>query len=284
MSISGVTLVRDPRGLDFPITAAIRSVLPLVDEMIVNVGRIGDDTARVLAREFPDHPVRIVERSWDLNRGGSVLADETQYAVEQASGEWVVYVQADEVLHEDSIAPFREALGRWQSEPLVEGLLVDFVHHYQSPGLVATARHWYRREVRAFKTGVGVRSYHEAQGFRVGPEKRRVRARHSGAVYHHYGWCRPATALQRKRESDRALYHGLGPPLPQVELPWEYGLRRFEGTHPEVIRSWLQERDGSQAALGRRRWSPRQLRLWGSDLWERVTGRRVWEYRNYVEV
>src|SRR6185295_15975128 len=117
------------------------------------------------------------ERQWPDTMGGVMLAAETQAALDRAQGDWVIYIQADEVLHEDGIEPIRRAMRDCLNDRRVEGLLVRFVHHYGDPGMVATARNWYRREVRVVRLGTGVVSHHEAQGFRVAPTHRRVRAR-----------------------------------------------------------------------------------------------------------
>ena len=38
MRITGVSLVKDAVRLDFPLLESLRSILPLCDELIVNVG------------------------------------------------------------------------------------------------------------------------------------------------------------------------------------------------------------------------------------------------------
>src|SRR2546430_10386458 len=96
-------------------------------------------------------------------------------------GAWGVYIQADEVLHEAGAATLRERLREWDGDARVEGLLVDYHHFFGDFDTIATDRHWYRREVRAVRLGRDIRSYQDAQGFRVGREERRVRARATGA-------------------------------------------------------------------------------------------------------
>ena len=64
------------------------------------------------------------------------------------------------------------------------------------------------------------------------------------------------------------------------------GLRRFTGRHPEAAAQWVAERDRAPGGSGI---SPRRLRLgdvrfYLSDWIERLTGARVFEYRNYVLV
>ena len=280
MRVVGFTIVSGAERLEFPIVEAIRSVLPLTDEFIVNVDSGADRTASRIA-EIHDARVRLVERSWDFALGGAVLARETQAALDLADGDWAVYVQADEVLHESGVAPLHKAIRDAQDDPRVEGLLVRFVHHYGGPGTIATGRHWYWREVRAVRLGCGITSHHEAQGFRVC--RRRIRARETPAVYHHYGWSRPAAALAEKGLVDHRIY-GRRVPASPTTLPWEFGLRPLAGHHPAVMRDWIAARGGTFAPIRARRWTGKQLRNAASAVVERWTGVRVWEYRNYVLV
>lgn len=280
MRVAAVCLVRNATLLDFPVEAAIASVRPLADVVVVNAGLSADDTVERLKREFAGDPaVRLLVRAWDDGRGGAMLADETNAALDcVADCHWAVYVQADEVLHEETIEPMRLSMQAALGDPAIDGLLVDFVHHYGDPDTIATSRLWYRREVRVIRPGRGVCSHHHAQGFRR--EGRRLRASPSLGRYHHYGWVRPVAALTQKLALDRTIYGSAAAVAPH-ELPWEFGLRPFDGTHPRAVGEWLAARSGTHASIGRPRWTARQLRLAASHAAERALGRRIFEYRNY---
>src|SRR5205807_2180649 len=166
-------LLRDPpilildeatSTLDYPIVPAIRSILELCDEVVVNVGKSDDDTRDVVAA-LGDPRIRILDSAWDFSRGSGALSHETNRAMAACRGEWGVYIQADEVLHETGAAALREKIRDWNGEARVEGLLVDYHHFYGDFDTIATDRHWYRREVRAIRLDRGIRSYRDAQGF-----------------------------------------------------------------------------------------------------------------------
>ena len=72
VKISGFTIVRNAIKLDFPVEASIRSILPICDEVVVNVGRSDDDTL-ALIRSIGDPKIRIIETEWDMSGGNSVL-------------------------------------------------------------------------------------------------------------------------------------------------------------------------------------------------------------------
>lgn len=286
MRVVGCSLVSNALKLDFPILEALGSILPLCDELIVNVGP-SDDGTLDLVRGFGDPRLRVIEGRWDQSQGSAMLAVETARALEQARGEWAIYIQADEILHEDGVEPLRSALAQAAGDTRVEGLLVDFVHFYGTPDWVGSSRSWYRREVRAVRLGAGLRSRGDAQGFRVGDEGRRVRARPSGAAYYHYGWARPLDALRLKQVTDDQLYHGgTGKRVPLGErLPADVGLRRFAGRHPACMEPWIASRRGRMSpGFGPRRWDARRLSLMATLAVERLTGWRPFEYKNYVEV
>jgi len=285
MRVSGFSLVANAVRLDFPVREALRSILPLCDELVVNVGPPEDGTLDLIA-DMAEPRIRVIRGDWDGGRGGAVLARETQRALDQVRGDWAIYIQADEVLHEDGLVPLRAAMAAARPDPRVEGLLVDFRHFYGSTDWLGRGRAWYRREVRVVRPGIGIRSFEAAQGFRAGPSARRVRARRSGAAYFHYGWARPAAALAAKGEADNALYYGGVPRrAPMAQLPWDVGLSRFPGRHPAVMEEWITaRRDRMTDRFAPRRWDGRRLALLASLGVERLTGWRPFEYRNYVEV
>jgi hypothetical protein len=288
--VSGFTIVRNAVKLDYPIVPAIRSILDICDEVVVNVGR-SDDETRDLVAGIGDPRVRILDSVWDFARGGGTLAFETNRVMAACAGTWGVYIQADEVLHESGATLIRERMCQCDGEPRVEGLLVDYLHFYGDFDTVATDRHWYRREVRVVRLGGDVHSYQDAQGFRVGAGERRVRARATGARMFHYGWARPQESVREKLVASQEIFteavDRLGRRVARGgELNWTPLLRRFAGGHPRAAQSWIAARRAAWAGstVGPRRLRPAHLRLYLSDWIERLTGRRPFEYRNYVEV
>ena len=281
--ISGFTIVRNAIKLDFPLEASIRSILPICDEVVVNVGRSEDDTLE-LVRSIADPKIRIIETEWDLSRRNRMLGDETLRAMRECRHPWGVYIQADEVLHERGAAELQETIGRVDPDTRVEGLLVRYLHFYGSLETIATHRRWYRREVRAVRLDPArdIRPYQGAQGFRVGPEHWKIRARLTGAEMFHYGWARPAWALREKREVGRTMYPWRDASGERPLLPWIPGMKRFTGTHPAAAREWVAARvTDPERTVAPWKFDYRHLRYYVSGLIERTTGMRVFEFRNY---
>ncbi len=282
MTISGFTIVRNAIELDFPVVESIRSILPLCDEMIVNVGRSTDETL-ALIHSIGDPKIRIIETEWNLADGSSVLRDETLRAMRACRHPWGLYIQADEVLHERGAGVLRDAIAT--AGPAVEGIVVKYRHLFGSPATEAVNRRWYRREVRAVRLDprYEIHPYRDAQGFRVGPANRRVKARLADAEMFHYGYTRSAAALRGRRTIDRSLY----PDRPDYDfdravLRWFPGIRPFTGTHPAVARRWVEQHavdPERRITEPNFRWD--HVRFHVSDAVERLTGVRMFEFRNY---
>jgi hypothetical protein len=286
--LSGFTIVRNAVKLDYPIVPAIRSVLAVCDEVVVNVGRSDDDT-RDLVASIGDPRIRILDSEWDFSKRNFVLSIETRRAMDACHGSWGLYIQADEVLNEEGALALGAKVREWDADGRVEGLVVRYLHFYGGFDTIATSRRWYRREVRCIRLGRDIRPYQGAQGFRVGPEYRKIRARLTDAVMFHYGWARPARAIREKYEASKTIYpwsrERSAREQQRGHLEWIPLLRPFAGAHPRVAREWVAARGHDpERTIGPRRFKPEHLRFYVSDWIERVTGARPFEFRNYVLV
>jgi hypothetical protein len=247
------------------------------------VGRSDDDTLE-LVRSISDPKIRILETEWDMSRRNAVLGIETLRAMRACSHPWGVYIQADEVLHERGAEELAAAIQHHDADIRVEGLLVRYLHFYGGFDSIATHRRWYRREVRAVRLApeLYIRPFEGAQGFRVGPDLRKIRARLTGAEMFHYGWARPAQALREKRDLGRTMYPWRNADTSLPLLAWIPGIQRFQGSHPRVAQPWIEaRRQDPERVIEPRRFRWRFLRYYVSSIVERLTGVRVFEFRNY---
>jgi glycosyltransferase involved in cell wall biosynthesis len=241
MKISGFTFIRNGVTLGYPFVPAIRSILPLCDEVIVNVPRSTDDTL-AMVKAIGDPKIRVIETEWDesLRKNGLALSHHTNLALEQCAGDWCVYIQGDEVLHENTLPAMRDAMVRELNNPQVQGLLVDYVHFYGSYQTYASSFGWYQREVRVVRRDANIRSRGDAQGFRtIANEKLRVKI--SGGKYHHYGHALPPQLAQRKLRNLSKLWHDDSAvekicDRPETFYEDDQRVKNFIGTHPQVMR------------------------------------------------
>jgi len=251
LKVSGFTFIRNAVLLDYPIVAAIQSILPLCDEVVVAVGNSTDDTLGLIQNIDPK--VRIIQTTWDdsLRQNGRVLAVETDKALAaiNPAADWAIYIQGDEVLHEADHPNILKAMTRYQHDQDVDGLLFDYLHFYGSYDYIGVSNNWYKKEIRIIKPGRGIFSFRDAQGFRKAPDQKlKVAAAHA-SVYH-YGWVKDPQAMQRKQESFHKLWHDdawLEKNI-KVATAFDYEdhiheLARFEGTHPQWIAARIAERN-----------------------------------------
>lgn len=292
MGVSGFTFVRHGIRLGYPFRESIRSLLPVCDEVVVNVGDGRDDDgtlAAVRAMAEADARIRIVESVWDPEKrsGGRILAEQTDIALDACGQDLALYLQADEVLHEDDAPAIRAGFAAMAADPAIEGLLLSWRHFYGSYHTVGTGRRWYRREVRGVRRSTGVRSWKDAQGFRI--DGRKLRVLEVSARVFHYGWVRPPR-LMRERKIDFEHWWSADKVKPVV-VPedWDYDprirVRPYEGTHPAVMADWIAGQDWPFEPDTRvLPWLRSQPREAISAAIERLTGWRPGEYRNYIRV
>ena len=291
MQVSGFTFVRNAIKYAYPVVESIRSILPLVDEYVVCIGRSEDET-EALIRSIGSPKIRILPSVWDesLREGGRVLAVETDKALRAVSphSDWCFYLQADEVVHEKYLEGLQRDMALYLENPAVEGLLFHYEHFYGSYRLVGDSRRWYSREVRIVRNDADIHSYKDAQGFRKGDRKLRVKA--VDAYIYHYGWVKDPSAQEKKLQYFPSLWRddkgmeewrqSLPKTADEVLKQNIDSLAPFEGTHPAVMRDrvaaedWIFDFDPSQKQFNSTR---DRLLYW----LEKRTGQRPFEYRNY---
>lgn len=237
--VSGFSIVRDAIQYGYPVEESLRSLAPLVDELVVAVGK-GDDGTLELVRSLDLPGLRIIETVWDeaLRVGGQVLAQQTNLALAECRHPWAFYLQADEVVHEEDHARIRAALERWGADRSVDALRFRFLHFEGTYAYVNWVRYW--KQCRLVRNDGRIRSVGDAAGFGRA-DGRPLRIRHTGAKIYHYGWARAPEVLKRKTLAFQKLYHddawvaaryGEVPPeyLSDVDIAF-----RFRGTHPAVM-------------------------------------------------
>lgn len=292
MKISGFTFIRNGVSLGYPFIPAIRSLLPLCDEVIVNVPHSTDDTLAAV-RAIGDPKIRIVEAAWDesLRTRGLAMSHHTNLALRECTGDWCVYIQGDEVLHEDTLPALRAALERNLSDPAVQGLLVDYTHFYGSYWTYAYSFGWYQSEVRIIRRSERVQSVGDAQGFRtVANEKLKVK--HSGGKYFHYGHALAPSQARIKRENflklsrtDTAVAEEISR-RPRQFYDEDQKVRPFRGTHPAVMREIVASAKWTYTPRSPLIRLPRDYRrnyFWEDValLFKRLTGISVGVHKNY---
>ena len=288
MIVAGFTFIRNAIKYDYPIVEAIKSILPLCDYVVVAIGD-SDDRTEELITGLNEKKIRIIHTVWDESvPNGGVLAVETNKAFDAIGNDadWCFYIQGDEVFNSEQTNIVRASMLKYKDNAQIQGLLFHYRHFYGSYDYIGTARGWYRHEIRIIKNDKKIRSYRDAQGFRI--EGKKLRVRLVDAYIHHYGWVRNPEAQQRKQLNFNKYWRTdewISENVPDVES-FDYsqvdGLSLYIGNHPEVIQPRIQKLNW-KFTFDPTRQSPflrKRILMWI----EQKTGWRVGEYRNFKKI
>ncbi|MDI9357251.1 MAG: glycosyltransferase family 2 protein [Chitinophagaceae bacterium] len=263
MKISGVTFVRNAVQYDYPITESIRSILHICDEVIVLVGN-SDDGTKELVQSINNPKIKIQNSIWDESQkqGGKIYALETNKALSyvDTNADWIFYIQADEIFHEQYTNNVFDAMHQWKYNTKVDGLLLQYHHFYGSYNYIGASSQWYTHEIRIIRNDKNIYSYRDAQGFRKGNNEK-LSVKPVNAFMYHYGWVREPHKMQKKISETKKFYQNNSIETQSPEAVYEgvfdyshvHLLKKFTGTHPNVMferinnKNWKFERDISQS-------------------------------------
>ena len=286
MKISGFTFIRNAIKFDYPVQAAINSILPICDEVVVCVGNSDDNTLELI-KDINSSKIKIIHSVWDdsLKKGGEILAVETDkaFAAVADDSDWAFYIQGDEVIHEKDYDHILKTMNAHKNDPNVECLVFNYLHFYGNYKYIADSRKWYRREMRIIRNDKTIHSYRDAQGFRRNEKK--LKGKLIDASVYHYGWVKNPYLQKQKILNFNTLYSNDKENLilKQSEL-YDYknidSLQLFTGTHPLSIQNrinemnWEFEFDWAKKKLKSKEFLSRFI--------EKHTGKRLFEFTNYI--
>jgi hypothetical protein len=246
MLISAFTFARNADKFYYPVKASICSVLPIADEIIIALadGDL-DDKTQVNIQSIQNPKIKIFKRQWDpgLYAGSKVFAHETDFALSKCQGIWCLYLQADEVLHEEDLLVIQEACKRYESDLKVDGFLFNYVHFWGDYQHRLATHGLIPKEIRVIRNGIGCYSYKDAVSFRKGNNEKLNVVNISARIFH-YGYLRPPGIMGRKTKVQHAIHRGDKEAFEKQTAPtYDWGplggLQKFEGTHPAVMREWM---------------------------------------------
>jgi len=237
--VAGFTFVKNGVKYDYPFIESIKSVLPLCDYFVVVVG-VGDDNTLELLKEVEGRNVVVLKTYWDeeIRKGGRLLAIEGTKSMMciPPHYDWLIYIQADEVIHEDDYPVIREAMVKYHKDEGVEALALNIIQFYCSYEWYVVSPSWNFSMVRIFKPVVGVRV--AGDGNTLAVFNRKIRAKVISARIFHYGWVK-TTEIQREKRKNFERYWHTDDEVDDIlkgEVYKPLPLKRYEGTHPSVMK------------------------------------------------
>ncbi|MDQ3073046.1 MAG: hypothetical protein M3Q97_07280 [Bacteroidota bacterium] len=264
MKISGFTFGKNVSKLYYPIRPAIESILPIVDEFIVALGAgDADDHTREEIAKINSQKIKIIDTIWDLEKypNGMENAHQTDIAKKECTGDWLFYLQADEVVHEKDLATIENRCIELLNDKEVEGLLFKYRHFFGDYQHYADTHGWYSHDIRIIRNDPEIHSFESAQSFRRIPGfdgksyrrkegSQKLKVVPVDAYIYHYGWVRPPHHMQKKRKALATIHKGEEKVTEMFRgkpPTFDYGpmklLSEFKGSHPSVMKEWIERFD-----------------------------------------
>lgn len=259
MKISGFTFLRNAHKLYYPIAESINSILEIVDEFVVALGK-GDenDNSLEILQAINSSKIKIIYTEWDLEKypGGTEYAHQTDLAKQACSGDWLFYLQGDEVVHEDDLKTIKDACIKYNSDQKIEGFVFNYFHFWGDYEHYFSDHCWYKKEIRIIRNLPEIHSWKDAQSFRFMPDfngndyhrkenTRKLNCVALDAQIFHYGWVRPPHVMKNKNDTvmknySRAFWQ-------EFDDNFDYGrldyCKVFKSTHPKLMSQRILELD-----------------------------------------
>ena len=262
MKISGFTFTKNATKLYYPVKASIESLLPLVDEFIVALADGDeDDFTEEEIYSIQSDKIKIIRTHWDLEKypNGREYAHQTDIAKAACTGDWLFYIQSDEVVHEKYLPVIKENCKKYLNDKEVEGFLFKYKHFWGDYDHFLVSHAWYPREIRIIRNDAEIHSWRDAQSFRRmpgfdGPDYYKkentfkLNVVEIDAFIFHYGFVRPPFLMQKKRKNHNTNYSGQNSTdilFKDEEELFDYGdlskLKIYKETYPSVMKDFIKK-------------------------------------------
>ncbi len=262
MKISGFTFTRNVSKLYYPIKESIESILPLVDEFVIALGKGDEDDNTLEILESIQSPkIKIIHTEWDLKKfpNGMEYAHQTDVAMSHCKGDWLFYLQADEVVHEKYLPVIKNRCLELLNDKEVDGLLFQYKHFFGDYQHIINHHGWYQNEVRIVRNRSNIHSFGDAQSFRrienfdeinyrTTENVQLIHVAKVDAYIYHYGWVRPPHYMQSKKKAMDSAYKDdktMAETYKDQKDYFDYGplkhLLIFKENHPKVMQEKMKD-------------------------------------------
>ena len=264
-------------AMDYPFEASLASGLAFADEACIVAGRSQDGTDDLLyglqaqygaSRVKIKHEAIVFDQGWQERWWRS--------ASDMTGADWLMYIDADEVLHENDAGVIAELLKYEQ----IKAINFPVTHFYGSDNwFVTPSAKWLTRNTRIGRrsSGYEMRNMTNPDGSGCACHMV-IRPNGNGSVENahtydgpgvyrtsivllHYGWVRNAQALAVSQAKHRAWYHNdanlFDGHIPDVS-PWDFRMRDmytagkialWNGEHPACMTDWIARHEPAWDAL-----------------------------------
>jgi len=246
MKVSAFTFIKNGEILGYPFVESIKSILPIVDEFVINVGQSEDDTLKII--QAIDSPkIRIIESQWNnhMKDRGYVYGQQKMIAQFNCTGDWAFYLEGDEVVHEEDLDKIYACMKKYKDDTNVEAIVFDYYHFYGNANSYLWSPAWYRKAPRIIKNSI--RSYAPDGLFWLVLDQNKIgrypKAVECGAKMYHYGWVRSEAQMNLKSEKVQQYWNKGHKTINYADIDGRI-IQEFTGTHPKIVQEWLPKEKG----------------------------------------
>lgn len=256
MALVGFTIIRNNLKFGYLLEECVGSVLPVVDRHIIVECFSEDNTyAKVLEMKEENPKIMVLRHPW--GKHFTILQQAANFAISHiAPGDWFFQIQADEVMHEDSL-PILEALPRLLQDN--DAVAARFYYWHFLANYSLEFDFMYRRKLVFAQQ---LRDFHvrwDSDACQLLLAGKNLIAEPDIQVFH-YGKVHEAKRALEKERAFQDMYKdaGLGFPDPKLkqmqeaigEMDYLYlfqaaieagQAREFTGTHPAIMKARIEK-------------------------------------------
>lgn len=246
MTISGFTFIKNGEILGYPFVESIKSLLPIVDEFVINVGESEDDTLKII-KNINNPKIRIITSKWNdkMKDRGYVYGQQKMIAQFNCTGDWAFYLEGDEIIHENDYKNILDTCKQYKDNKNVEAIIFDYYHFYGNANSYLWSPGWYRKAPRIIKNSI--RNYAPDGLFWLVLDKNKIgrypKAINSNVHIYHYGWVRSEEQMNLKSKKVQKYWDKSHKKIDYKDID-EQIIKKFKGSHPEIIQKWLPKEKG----------------------------------------
>ena len=225
---------------------------------MVVLGDSTDDTERQLL-SIGSPKIKIIKTVWEFkkyNHGGELLSRQTNIGKQACSGDWIFYLQGDELIHEDDLEWMAHELEFYLDKKQVEGFSFKYLHFWGDADHYAFMENTGMDMIRVVRNDKHIESSSDAHLFvrnkpllawPIGVMTVPLKVIPAGCRIYHYSYVK----AEKAQENRFLLYFQLYKGNKAIEKSennlkkegFTYGdlqkLPVFKGKHPKLIEPYL---------------------------------------------
>lgn len=162
MKISGLTILKNGLKCGYIFVEVIETLNEICDEIIVCEGGSDDGTLEIIREMAEKNPkINLYVDNWNTSSNGFAFRDVTDQGMKRCTGDYIFYLQADEIIHKHDLPEIR----RMVEMDVYNSIHFHFAHLRYSVDLKLEGDQGYRNAIRIVRNIPDIRSKYDAYSF-----------------------------------------------------------------------------------------------------------------------